>query len=124
MPSVPSMPSIPPSPRSAANPFATPALSAAPTIEKREQSGYFPSVQICKCLPSSPGEIGLTHSASLGPRRRKFVSARLKAGELDEKPWLLGKADPNFKRKRWEKIIFWGFIALGVLIGAGICAYE
>jgi hypothetical protein len=48
----------------------------------------------------------------------------LKAGEFDEKPWLLGKEDPNFKRKRWEKIIFWTFMALGVLIGAGICVYE
>lgn len=58
------------------------------------------------------------------PRRRKFQSARLKPGEYDQKPWVLGKEDPNFKRKRWEKVIFWSAIALGVLIGAGLCVYE
>lgn len=47
-------------------------------------------------------------------RRRKFVSARLKDGEYDEKPWLTGKDDPNYKRKRWEKLIFWIGIAIGV----------
>jgi hypothetical protein len=59
-----------------------------------------------------------------GARRRKFVSARLQEGEYDEKPWLTGKEDPNFKRRRWEKIIFWTSIALGVVIGCAICALS
>ena len=58
------------------------------------------------------------------PRRRKFVSARLKEGEYDEKPWLTGKEDPNFKRKRWEKLIFWISIGVGIVLGAAICAFE
>ncbi|EMC92656.1 glycoside hydrolase family 16 protein, partial [Baudoinia panamericana UAMH 10762] len=56
--------------------------------------------------------------------RRKFQSARLKAGEYDEKPWLQGKEDPNYRRKKIERGIFWGSIALGVVLGAAICAFE
>lgn len=48
----------------------------------------------------------------------------MKAGELDEKSWVRGKEDPNYKRRRWEKAMFWIAIGLGVVIGAGICAYE
>jgi hypothetical protein len=91
-----------------ANPFATPAISRAPTQEKGEYGGYFPPVQ----------------TRSYATRRRKFQSSRLREGEYDEKPWMLGKEDPNFKRKRAERIIFWTCIAVGVLIGAAICAFE
>jgi hypothetical protein len=58
------------------------------------------------------------------PRRRKFVSARLQEGEYDEKPWLTGKEDPNSNRQRWEKIILWSSIAIGVLVGCAICALS
>ncbi|OQO07975.1 hypothetical protein B0A48_06768 [Cryoendolithus antarcticus] len=90
------------------NPFATPALSAAPTQEKSDYSGYFPNVQ----------------TKAYVPRRRKFQSARLKDGEYDEKPWLQGKDDPNFKRKRWERIIFWIGIGIGIVAGGAVCALE
>lgn len=43
---------------------------------------------------------------------------------MDEKPWVRGKEDPNYKRKRWEKAMFWICIAIGVVIGAAICAFE
>ena len=36
----------------------------------------------------------------------------------------MGKDDPNFKRKRIERGIFWGCVAFGVVIGAAICAFE
>lgn len=69
-----------------------------------------------RCIPSN--KVVAMHV----PRRRKFVSARLRKGEYDEKPWVTGAKDPNFKRKRWEKVIFWSSIGLGVLIGGAICA--
>lgn len=91
-----------------ANPFATPQFSRATTQEKGEFTGYFPPVQ----------------TRSYAARRRKFQSSRLQPGEYDEKPWMLGKEDPNFKRKRAERIIFWSCIAAGVVIGAAICALS
>ncbi|KAK4570545.1 hypothetical protein LTR86_002627 [Recurvomyces mirabilis] len=91
-----------------ANPFATPQFSRATTQEKGEFSGYFPPVQ----------------TRAYAARRRKFQSSRLQPGEYDEKPWMLGKEDPNFKRKRAERIIFWSCIAAGVVIGAAICALS
>lgn len=103
------------------NPFDTPALSSAPTQDK--ETGYFPPVKglfITNRLSTKTDHCAVTS----GARRRKFVSARLQEGEYDEKPWLTGKEDPNFKRKRWEKIIFWTSIALGVVIGCAICALS
>ena len=90
------------------NPFATPQFSRTTTQEKGEFAGYFPPVQ----------------TRSYAARRRKFQSSRLQPGEYDEKPWMLGKEDPNFKRKRAERIIFWSCIAAGVVIGAAICALS
>ena len=91
-----------------ANPFATPQFSRSTTQERGEYGGYFQQAQ----------------TRAYVSRRRKFQSARLKQGEYDEKPWVLGKDDPNFKRKRMERIIFWSCIAAGVVIGAAICALE
>ena len=107
------------------NPFATPELSAAPTQEKHDSYSYFPQSQLsmrpCKC----PSELLLkTTVEAWAPRRRKFQSARLKPGEYDQKPWLTGKEDPNLKRRRWERVIFWTSIAVGILLGAAICAYQ
>lgn len=66
-----------------------------------------------------------TREGAYVPRRRKFQSARLKAGEYDEKPWMnLDPKDTINKRKRWEKIIFWTSIGIGVVLGAAICAFE
>ncbi|KAK3075863.1 hypothetical protein LTR53_000436 [Teratosphaeriaceae sp. CCFEE 6253] len=91
-----------------ANPFATPQSSRSATQEKPAYAGYFPPVQ----------------TKSYVARRRKFQSARLRPGEFDEKPWILGKDDPNFKRKRIERGIFWGCVVFGVVIGGAICAFE
>lgn len=91
-----------------ANPFATPRMSRATTQEKGDFQGCFQQAQ----------------TKSYGGRRRKFQSARLRAGEYDEKPWVLGKEDPNFKRRRLERIMFWSCVAIGVVIGAAICALE
>ncbi|KAF2088051.1 glycoside hydrolase family 16 protein [Saccharata proteae CBS 121410] len=49
--------------------------------------------------------------------QRKFKSSRLRLGELDEKPWVHEK-NPKMK---WERIIFWGCIAAGFIIGGIIC---
>jgi hypothetical protein len=106
------------------NPFDTPALSSAPTQDKHDASGYFPPIK-SKSIAGGSLEMMTNQCAALnGPRRRKFVSARLQEGEYDEKPWLTGKEDPNFKRRRWEKIIFWVSIAVGVVIGCAICALS
>lgn len=48
--------------------------------------------------------------------RRKFRPSRLQGSEYP-KPWLEHK-DPRLK---WERIIFWGSIVVGVLIGALLC---
>ncbi|KAI9855843.1 MAG: hypothetical protein M1824_005832 [Vezdaea acicularis] len=88
-------PSTPPT-----NPFATPIHGTrSPAEEERKRYSYFPT--------AIPGP-------SI-PRKRKFKSARLR-GEY-EKSWT-EEVDP---RRKWEKIIFWSCIALGFVIGAGIC---
>ncbi|TKA47838.1 hypothetical protein B0A55_13401, partial [Friedmanniomyces simplex] len=92
-----------------ANPFATPESSRTTTQEKPEQAGYYSQ---------------RVQTRSYVSRRRKFQSARLKEGELDEKPWLLGNDDPNYKRKRIERGIFWGCVGLGFVFGGAICAFE
>jgi hypothetical protein len=71
------------------NPFATPTRSVTGSHEKTVSTDYFGTL---------PGRI----------KRRKFQSARLRPDEYDVKPWPTGKDDPNFKRKRLEKVIFVG----------------
>lgn len=107
------------------NPFDTPPAPSS-VQDKQEGSGYFPPQANSKfnrkmiLLTTLDLQVPATHL----PRRRKFVSARLQEGEYDEKPWLTGKEDPNFKRRRWEVIIFWTSIGLGVVIGCAICALS
>jgi hypothetical protein len=50
-------------------------------------------------------------------KQRKFKSARL-IGEY-EKPWTQ-KHEP---RKLWDKIFFFGFIGIGIAIGAVVCYF-
>lgn len=57
-------------------------------------------------------------AGSIG-RRRKFKSSRFRGTEYP-KPWL-EHVDP---RKKWEKIIFWSAILIGILIGAVICFFS
>ena len=52
-------------------------------------------------------------------RRRKFKSSRFKGTEYP-KPWL----DEVEPRRKWEKVIFWGSLVIGVLIGAVICYFN
>jgi hypothetical protein len=65
----------------------------------------------------SPSKLISHHSGPDPLRRRKFKSARLIPGEYDEKPWALAK-HPKLK---WERAIFYGSIAIGVVIGAFLC---
>ena len=52
-------------------------------------------------------------------RRRKFKSSRF-VGTDYPKPWT-EQRDP---RQKWEKVIFWTSIVVGVLIGAVICYFQ
>ncbi len=51
--------------------------------------------------------------------RRKFKSSRFTGTEYP-KPWLEQK-EP---RRKWERVIFWTSVAVGVLIGAVICFFS
>lgn len=81
------------------NPFTTPGLSRTASRDEKRPYSYFPPV-----------------SGVHVPRRRKFKSARYDGTEY-EKPWM---SIPNPRRK-WERIIFWGSIGLGVALGGFIC---
>ncbi|KAF2021808.1 glycoside hydrolase family 16 protein [Aaosphaeria arxii CBS 175.79] len=92
------------------NPFTTPnLLSRAPSVDGHTSSGrqssYFPSSGANGVYPA---------------RRRKFKSARLVAGEYDEKPW----ADSKHPKLKWERAIFYGSVGIGVVIGAVICYFA
>ncbi|KAK4934645.1 hypothetical protein LTR10_024148 [Elasticomyces elasticus] len=68
----------------------------------------------------TPQEAASSTSSSgvFGPPgvKRKFRSSRFRGSDYP-KPWL-EKKDP---RQKWERIIFWGAIVIGVIIGAAIC---
>lgn len=53
---------------------------------------------------------------SIHTRRRKFKSSRFKGIEYP-KPW----AEHSDPRQKWEKVIFWTSVLIGLLIGAAIC---
>ncbi|KAK5239878.1 hypothetical protein LTR40_014191, partial [Exophiala xenobiotica] len=78
---------------------------------------------------SARNEIGTPRSAGSSTRgfvlekhtrtRRKFKSSRFTGTEYP-KPWLEEK-EP---RRKWERVIFWTSVVIGLLIGAVICFFS
>ena len=119
------------------NPFSTPLrLSRAPSTDERSTSGrpysYFPTT-----TGTRPPSLRLHRSSnnntstSTAPEEiQKCASRRwrvscahrfgiivLKLERYDEKPW----ATQKHPRLKWERSIFYGSIAIGIVVGAVIC---
>jgi hypothetical protein len=127
---------------SARNPFATPRISfshaASDEEARRTHNAFFPpSLSGAKAIQLWVDRNANTTSGLAPPRQRKHRSARLTIEEKEkygqtfdycsffllnyldsyEKPWASQK-DP---REKWEKVIFWISILIGLAIGALIC---